>query len=71
LVKHNNNKNKNNKKKKGTRFNIRGIDENGNVVNFVETEQILETDDNFYSILLIRFFILLKKEVLYQVILKF
>ena len=29
----------------GTRFNARGIDENGNVANFVETEVILNFKD--------------------------
>lgn len=28
-------------KRTGTRFNIRGMDKNGNVANFCETEQIL------------------------------
>lgn len=29
----------------GTRFNVRGVDEEGNVANFVETEQILNYQD--------------------------
>jgi hypothetical protein len=29
----------------GTRFNVRGCDEDGNVANFVETEQILNYQD--------------------------
>ena len=33
----------------GTRFNCRGIDEDGNVANFVETEQILERKDDGIS----------------------
>lgn len=28
-------------KRTGTRYNVRGIDKNGNVANFVETEQII------------------------------
>ena len=29
----------------GTRYNVRGADELGHVANFVETEQIVETED--------------------------
>jgi synaptojanin len=52
-------------KRIGTRLNVRGIDEIGNVVNFVETEQILEFLDNFYSIITIRgsIFLFLKEKV--------
>jgi hypothetical protein len=28
-------------KRTGTRYNVRGIDKNGNVANFVETEQLI------------------------------
>lgn len=38
----------------GTRFHSRGIDENGNVSNFVETEQIIETGELIYSFVQIR-----------------
>ena len=38
----------------GTRYNCRGIDENGNVANFVETEQILIVDQKIFSYLQIR-----------------
>jgi phosphatidylinositol 4-phosphatase len=38
----------------GTRFNKRGIDKNGNVANYVETEQIVETKTDFTSFLIIR-----------------
>ena len=30
----------------GRRFNTRGVDEEGNVANYVETEQIIHTSDN-------------------------
>ena len=33
----------------GTRYNTRGIDDNGNVANYCESEQILITGDNLYS----------------------
>ena len=33
----------------GTRYNTRGIDDNGNVANYCESEQILITEDNLYS----------------------
>jgi len=33
----------------GTRYNTRGIDDNGNVANFCESEQILIAGDNLYS----------------------
>lgn len=38
----------------GTRYNCRGIDESGNVANFVETEQILIVADNVFSYTQIR-----------------
>eukprot|EP01080_Neovahlkampfia_damariscottae_P012562 gene12562-6382_t len=38
----------------GTRFNKRGINKNGQVANFVETEQIIETSNDFSSYLIIR-----------------
>jgi len=33
----------------GTRLNVRGLDDDGNVGNFVETEQIVKIGDNIYS----------------------
>ena len=33
----------------GTRFNVRGVDLQGNVANFVETEQILQVNGNVCS----------------------
>ena len=33
----------------GTRFNVRGTDDDGNVANFVETEQILTYADFYCS----------------------
>lgn len=35
----------------GTRFNVRGVNDDGNVANFVETEQVLFTclRESFYS----------------------
>ena len=41
-------------KRSGTRFNARGIDDEGNVANFVETEQIIFFEGNCYSYLIIR-----------------
>lgn len=41
-------------KRAGTRFNRRGIDEDGNVANFVETEQILESNQDLTSFVQIR-----------------
>ena len=38
----------------GTRYNCRGIDEGGNVANFVETEQILVVNESAYSFVQIR-----------------
>ena len=38
----------------GTRFNARGIDDEGNVANFVETETIIATDDWVFSYTQIR-----------------
>lgn len=38
----------------GTRYNCRGIDDNGNVANFVETEQILIITDKVFSYIQIR-----------------
>ena len=33
----------------GTRLNVRGLDDDGNVGNFVETEQIVKIGDKVYS----------------------
>lgn len=41
-------------KRAGTRFNRRGIDDRGNVANFVETEQILEANSDLTSFVQIR-----------------
>ena len=41
-------------KKAGTRFNARGIDDEGNVANTVETEQILKYSGNTYSFIQVR-----------------
>jgi hypothetical protein len=38
----------------GTRFNVRGADDEGNVANFIETEQIVSYLDQQYSYVLIR-----------------
>ena len=38
----------------GTRMNVRGIDQNGHVANFVETEQLVEVDGNVASFVQIR-----------------
>ena len=38
----------------GSRFNARGIDDNSNVANFVETELIVTYEHNLYSFLQIR-----------------
>ena len=40
--------------KSGTRYNARGIDDNGNVGNFCETEQILQVDNIVISYVMIR-----------------
>jgi len=41
-------------KRAGTRFNARGIDDDGNVANYVETEQVLLYNNNTYSFVQIR-----------------
>ncbi|KAK9454835.1 SacI homology domain-containing protein [Dipodascopsis uninucleata] len=41
-------------KRAGTRYNARGVDDEGNVANFVETETILETDRYVFSYAQIR-----------------
>ncbi|TDL29681.1 DNase I-like protein, partial [Rickenella mellea] len=41
-------------KRAGTRFNTRGIDDDGNCANFVETETIFSTDENCFSFVQIR-----------------
>ncbi|KAL5530111.1 SYJ1 [Sanghuangporus sanghuang] len=41
-------------KRAGTRFNTRGIDDDGNTANFVETETIFNTDDNSFSYVQVR-----------------
>ncbi|KAL9653807.1 hypothetical protein ABK040_012868 [Willaertia magna] len=41
-------------KRVGTRYNIRGGDIEGNVANFVETEQVIEFDNNLISFLQVR-----------------
>ena len=41
-------------KRAGTRFNARGIDDDGNVANMVETEQVLLYNNNTYSFVQIR-----------------
>jgi hypothetical protein len=38
----------------GTRFNARGFDDDGNVANFVETEQIICYKHSIYSFVQIR-----------------
>lgn len=38
----------------GTRFNVRGVDDNGHVANFVETEQVIFLEDAVSSYLMIR-----------------
>lgn len=38
----------------GTRYNARGIDDNGNVGNFVETEQIIKMANLVFSYIIIR-----------------
>jgi synaptojanin len=38
----------------GTRYNCRGVDDEGNVANFVETEQILITNNNYFSYVQVR-----------------
>ncbi|KAK4500341.1 hypothetical protein PRZ48_008530 [Zasmidium cellare] len=41
-------------KRAGTRFNARGIDDDGNVANFVETETVFATDTMIYSYVQVR-----------------
>ncbi|KAI0750962.1 inositol polyphosphate phosphatase [Daedaleopsis nitida] len=41
-------------KRAGTRFNTRGVDDDGNCANFVETETIFSTDQHCYSYVQIR-----------------
>ncbi|KAI0321997.1 SacI homology domain-containing protein [Amylostereum chailletii] len=41
-------------KRAGTRFNTRGVDDDGNTANFVETETILSTDQNTFSYVQVR-----------------
>lgn len=38
----------------GTRFNMRGVDDDGNVANFVETETIFKTKDSCFSFVQVR-----------------
>lgn len=38
----------------GTRFNVRGVNDEGHVANFVETEQVLFCDDSVTSFVQIR-----------------
>ncbi len=38
----------------GTRYNARGIDDTGNVANFVETEQIVQVENTVVSYVIIR-----------------
>jgi phosphatidylinositol 4-phosphatase len=40
----------------GTRYNRRGVDDEGNAANFVQTEQILETEKNSNSFVILRFY---------------
>ncbi|RPD80946.1 inositol polyphosphate phosphatase [Lentinus tigrinus ALCF2SS1-7] len=41
-------------KRSGTRFNTRGVDDDGNCANFVETETIFSTDQHCYSYVQVR-----------------
>ncbi|OSD04401.1 DNase I-like protein [Trametes coccinea BRFM310] len=41
-------------KRAGTRFNTRGVDDDGNCANFVETETIFSTDQHCYSYVQVR-----------------
>ncbi|KAI0040646.1 DNase I-like protein [Auriscalpium vulgare] len=41
-------------KRAGTRFNTRGVDDDGNTANFVETETILSTDQHSFSYVQVR-----------------
>ncbi|CAL1701192.1 unnamed protein product [Somion occarium] len=41
-------------KRAGTRFNTRGVDDDGNCANFVETETIFSTDQNCFSCVQVR-----------------
>jgi hypothetical protein len=38
----------------GTRYNVRGVDDEGEVANFVETEQIIWVDDTVISLVMVR-----------------
>ncbi len=38
----------------GTRMNVRGLDDDGNVANFVETEQILKIGQSIFSFVITR-----------------
>ncbi len=38
----------------GTRYNARGIDDSGNVANFVETEQMIQMENIVFSYVMIR-----------------
>ena len=40
--------------KAGTRLNARGLDDNGNAANYVETEQLMMVDNNIYSFVITR-----------------
>ncbi|EPT03582.1 hypothetical protein FOMPIDRAFT_1046622 [Fomitopsis schrenkii] len=41
-------------KRSGTRFNTRGVDDDGNVANFVETETVFSTDQHCFSYVQVR-----------------
>lgn len=41
-------------KRAGTRFNTRGVDDDGNTANFVETETLFSTDSNCFSYVQVR-----------------
>ncbi len=43
-----------NRHRAGVRMHCRGIDDDGNVANYVETEQILSTGTNIMSFIMIR-----------------
>ena len=45
----------------GTRFNVRGTDDEGNVANFVETEQIVSYLDYYCSFVQVAYMILMPK----------
>jgi hypothetical protein len=42
------------KKRVGTRYNVRGLDKQGNAANYAETEQIIETDKELLSFMQLR-----------------